>query len=220
DQEGFEKKFLDKVEQVTFSGRYAVMKGQPVYYITERCVFSLTKEGMELIEVAPGIDIEKDILYHMAFKPIMKSKTRLMDERIFMPSPMGLLTDLTELTLEERLTYDEAENLFFVNFEGHKIRTANDIRAIEEMVTQICSPLGKRVYTIVNYDHFDILPELVEEYTAMVKRVVKKYYSGVTRYTTNTFLRMKLGDALKKRKLAPHIYETRDEARKALQHDE
>ena len=53
----------------------------------------------------------------------------------------------------------------------------------------------------------------------MVKRVVKKYYSGVTRYTTNTFLRMKLGDALKKRKLAPHIYETREEARKALVSD-
>jgi propionate CoA-transferase len=216
DQEGIEKKFLEKVEQVTFSGQYAIMKGQPVYYITERCVFSLTKEGMELIEVAPGIDIEKDILGCMNFKPVMKCKPRLMDERIFAPSSMGLLNDLTELLLEERLTYDADENLFFVNFEGHKIRSSKDIQAIEEMVTRICSPLGKKVYTIVNYDHFDIMPELVDEYTGMVKRVVKKYYSGVTRYTTNTFLRMKLGDALKKRKLAPHIYETRDEARKAL----
>jgi propionate CoA-transferase len=216
DQEGIEKKFLDKVEQVTFSGQYAIMKGQPVYYITERCVFSLTKEGMELIEVAPGIDIGKDILGCMNFIPIMKLKPRLMDERIFAPLPMGLLNDLTELLLEERLTYDADENLFFVNFEGHKIRRSKDIQAIEEMVTKICSPLGKKVYTIVNYDHFDIMPELVDEYTDMVKRVVKKYYSGVTRYTTNTFLRMKLGDALKKRKLALHIYETRDEARKAL----
>ena len=219
DQEGIERKFLGKVEQVTFSGQYAIMKGQPVYYITERCVFSLTKEGMELIEVAPGIDIEKDILGCMNFIPIMKNKPRLMDERIFAPPAMGLLNDLTELLLEERLTYDADENLFFVNFEGHKIRNSKDIKAIEEMVTTICSPLGKKVYTIVNYDHFDIMPELVDEYTDMVKRVVKKYYSGVTRYTTNTFLRMKLGDALKKRKLAPHIYETRDEARKALVSD-
>ncbi len=219
DQEGLEKKFLEKVEQVTFSGQYAIMKGQPVYYITERCVFSLTKEGMELIEVAPGIDIEKDILGCMNFTPIMKNKPRLMDERIFAPPAMGLLNDLTELLLEERLTYDAQENLFFVNFEGHKIRNSEDIRAIEEMVTNICSPLGKKVYTIVNYDHFDIIPELVDEYTDMVKRVVKKFYSGVTRYTTNTFLRMKLGDALKKRKLSPHIYETRDEARRALVSD-
>jgi propionate CoA-transferase len=219
DQEGNERKFLEKVEQVTFSGQYAIMKGQPVYYITERCVFSLTKEGMELIEVAPGIDIEKDILGCMNFMPIMKNKPRLMDERIFASPAMGLLNDLTELLLEERLTYDANENLFFVNFEGHKIKNSKDIKAIEEMVTNICSPLGKKVYTIVNYDHFDIMPELVDEYTDMVKRVVKKYYSGVTRYTTNTFLRMKLGDALKKRKLAPHIYETRDEARKALVSD-
>ena len=216
DQEGVEKKFLEKVEQVTFSGQYAIMKGQPVYYITERCVFSLTKEGMELIEVAPGIDIEKDILDHLDFKPVMKQKPRLMDERIFKHDAMGLLNDITDLALEERLTYDAQENLFFVNFEGHKIRNTQDIKAIEDMVTSICSPLNKKVYTIVNYDNFDIMPELVDEYTDMVKRVVKKYYSGVTRYTTNTFLRMKLGDALKKRKLAPHIYETRDEARKAL----
>jgi propionate CoA-transferase len=171
---------------------------------------------MELIEVAPGIDIEKDILDHLDFKPVMKRKPRLMDERIFKLNAMGLLKDITDLALEERLTYDAQENLFFVNFEGHKIRNTQDIKAIEDMVTSICSPLNKKVYTIVNYDNFDIMPELVDEYTDMVKRVVKKYYSGVTRYTTNTFLRMKLGDALKKRKLAPHIYETRDEARKAL----
>ncbi len=216
DREGTQRKFLRKVEQVTFSGHYARMKGQPVYYITERCVFSLTQNGMELIEVAPGIDIERDILAHMAFRPVMKHKPRLMDQRIFRPAAMGLLNDMTDLSLAERLTYDARENLFFVNFEGHRIRTSEDIQAIEDMVSGICSPLDRKVYTIVNYDNFDILPELVDEYTSMVRRVVRKFYSGVTRYTTNTFLRMKLGDALKKRKLAPHIYETRDEARKAL----
>jgi len=217
DREGSEQKFLDEVEQVTFSGRYARMKGQPVYYITERCVFSLTENGMELVEVAPGVDIEKDIIARMGFRPVMTAEPRLMDERIFMADAMGLLSDITDLSLEERLTYDAQENLFFVNFEGHKVRSKEDIQAIEDMVTRICSPLDRRVYTIVNYDNFDILPELVDDYTSMVKRVVKKFYSGVTRYTTNTFLRMKLGDALKKRKLAPHIYETRSEARKALE---
>jgi propionate CoA-transferase len=216
DQEGSEKKFLNRVEQVTFSGTYAIMKGTPVYYITERCVFALTKHGIELIEVAPGIDIEQDIIARMDFEPIIRKKPRPMDERIFRTKLMGLRDYLTELTLEERLTYDAEENLFFVNFEGYKIKSSKDIKVVEEMVSKILSPLQIKVYTIVNYDNFDILPELVEEYTAMVKRVVKKYYTGVTRYTTNTFLRMKLGDALKKRKLAPHIYETREEAKKAL----
>ena len=219
DQEGTEIKFLDAVEQVTFSGRYAIMKGTPVYYITERCVFLLTKKGMELTEVAPGIDIEQDIVKHMGFVPVISKKLRVMDAKIFRTGPMGLRDYLTELSLEERLTYDPEENLFFVNFEGHKIKNSKDIKAIEDMVTRICSPLDKKVYTIVNYDNFDILPDLVDEYTAMVNKVVKKFYSGVTRYTTNTFLRMKLGDALKKRKLAPHIYETKEEARKALVSD-
>jgi len=76
--------------------------------------------------------------------------------------------------------------------------------------------LGKKVFAIVNYDNFSILPELVDEYTDMVKGLVERFYSGVTRYTTSAFLRMKLGDALLKRRVAPHIYESREEARKAL----
>jgi len=81
-QEGRNKKFLQDVEQITFSGEYAAKIGQPVLYVTERAVFRLTKEGVELIEVAPGIDIEKDILQHMDFKPIIKN-VRVMDPAIF-----------------------------------------------------------------------------------------------------------------------------------------
>ena len=220
DQEGTEKKFLDAVEHVTFSGKYAVQKGTPVLYVTERCVFSLTKKGMELIEVAPGIDIEKDILSHMDFKPVMRKPPRLMDKRIFMPEPMRLKDDLMSLSMEERLTYDPEENLFFVNFEGLRIRTREDIREVEEKVIAILTPLGKKVGAIVNYDNFDITPELVDEYTTMVKRVVQKFYTGVTRYTTNTFFRVKLGDALKKRKLPPHIYESREQAKRALEEED
>lgn len=216
DQEGKVKKFIDHVEQITFSGKYAVMKNQTVLYITERCVFSLTKEGMELIEVAPGIDIEKDILPWMHFKPIIKLPVRLMDERIFRHEPMGLKEDLLALTLEERLIYHPAENIFFVNFEGHSIKTRKDIQEAKEAVEKILIPLEKKVYTIVNYDNFSILPDLVEEYTEMVKYLGNKYYTGVTRYTTSTFLRMKLGNALQKRGVKPHIYESSEEAREAL----
>ena len=216
DKEGKAKKFIRQVEQVTFSGKYAIMKNQPVLYITERCVFSLTKEGMELIEVAPGIDVEKDILPLMDFKPVIREPLGLMDERIFRVEPMGLREDLLTIPLDERLIYDFEENLFFVNFEGHAIKTRKDIRDAKEAVEKILAPLGKKVHTIVNYDNFTILPDLVEEYTEMVKYLVNKYYSGVTRYTTSTFLRMKLGDALQKRGVKPHIYESHEEAHKAL----
>jgi propionate CoA-transferase len=215
-REGRVKKFVKAVEHVTFSGAYAISKGQPVRYVTERCVFSLTADGMELIEVAPGIDIEKEILQQMAFDPIIKGTPAVMDERIFSPEPMGLKGDLFAVALEKRLVYDPKENLFFVNFEGYAIRTPKEIEAVREAVARILAPLGHRVYAIVNYDNFSIQPELVEEYTDMVKALVNRYYTGVTRYTTSTFLRMKIGEALKERRLSPHIYESREEAEAAL----
>ena len=81
---------------------------------------------------------------------------------------------------------------------------------------KIVAPVNQKVYTIVNYDNFTILPDIVDAYTDMVKYLVNNFYSGVTRYTTSTFLRLKLGDALKKRDVAPHIYESGEEARRAL----
>ncbi len=88
--EGKAKKFLEQVEQITFSGQYAQKVKQPVMYITERAVFELTADGMMLIEIAPGVDLEKDILALMDFKPIISPNLRTMDERIFRDEPMGL----------------------------------------------------------------------------------------------------------------------------------
>ena len=90
--EGVMKKFVKDVEQVTFNGRYAAEQGSEVFYVTERCVFKLVKTGIELIEVAPGIDIERDILAHMDFRPIIQTPI-VMDARIFRPEPMGLTAE-------------------------------------------------------------------------------------------------------------------------------
>ena len=90
DQEGKSDKFLKEVEQITFSGKYASETGQPVMYITERAVFELRPDGMYLTEVAPGIDIQTQILDHMGFVPKMDGQPKLMDARIFMDEPMGL----------------------------------------------------------------------------------------------------------------------------------
>jgi propionate CoA-transferase len=129
---------------------------------------------------------------------------------------MGLKNDLLTLRLEERLSYDPHENLFFINFEGFDVNTRELIGKIRVAVETILESIGHKVYTIVNYDNFNILPDLMDEYTDMVKYLIGRYYTGVTRYTTSTFLRMKLGDALQQRELAPHIYESSEEARKAL----
>ena len=89
-QEGRAQKLVDHVEQITFSGAYARRKGQRVLYITERAVFRLAPEGVELIEIAPGMDLERDILAHMGFRPIISPNLREMDKRIFRDIPMGL----------------------------------------------------------------------------------------------------------------------------------
>jgi len=216
EQEGAFKKFLKQVEHVTFSGAYAQSNQQPVLYITERCVFRLTQQGMTLTEIAPGIDLEQDILAQMDFKPVIASDLKSMDARIFRSEPMNLAPDLLSLKLEDRLTFDAQENIFFVNFEGYAVKTRQEITNIQQAVENVVKPLSQRVHTIVNYDNFSILPELVDEYTEMVKYLMDNFYSGVTRYTTSAFLRMKLGDALKKRSVAPHIYENSEEASQAL----
>ena len=82
-QEGKAKKFIKKVEQITFSGFYAKKVGQPVKYITERCVFELHDDGLHLTEVAPGIDIRTQILDLMDFEPVIDGEVKTMDSRIF-----------------------------------------------------------------------------------------------------------------------------------------
>jgi propionate CoA-transferase len=88
--EGKVHKFVQAVEQLTFSGRYAAQRHQPVLYITERCVFELTPNGMMLTEVAPGIDVDRDILAHMDFVPQISPTLKKMSPKIFQPAPMGL----------------------------------------------------------------------------------------------------------------------------------
>jgi propionate CoA-transferase len=89
-QEGKSKKFVKEVEQITFSGTYAAKVGQPVTYITERAVFELRKDGVYLTEIAPGIDLQTQILDLMDFTPKMDGEPKLMDERIFKDEIMGL----------------------------------------------------------------------------------------------------------------------------------
>jgi len=90
-KEGTTRKFVQEVEHRTFSGAVAFKQGQRVLYITERCVFRLTAKGLELIEIAPGIDLDRDILAHMDFVPAIAPDLHPMHECIFLAEPMGLL---------------------------------------------------------------------------------------------------------------------------------
>jgi propionate CoA-transferase len=89
-REGRHRKFIPAVGQISFSADYAREKGQSVLYVTERAVFELGEHGLRLIEIAPGIDLEKEVLAQMDFKPEISPNLRTMDARIFQPEPMGL----------------------------------------------------------------------------------------------------------------------------------
>jgi propionate CoA-transferase len=90
ENEGKSKKFIKNVEQITFSGDYARDVNQQVLYITERAVFRLTEVGVELVEIAPGVELKKDILDQMDFEPIMPTELKIMDKRIFEEKLMNL----------------------------------------------------------------------------------------------------------------------------------
>jgi len=214
--DGRAQKFVEQVEHRTFSGAEANRRNKPVLYITERCVFRLGPKGLELTEIAPGVDLERDILSRMAFRPVMDAEPVLMDERIFADGPMNLRPDLLELPLEARLHYEAANNLFFVNFEGLAVRSDADIERIRQQVEKQLTPVGHKVYAVVNYDRFSILPELTEHYIAMVKNVTERHYIDVTRYTSSAFLRLKLGEALTRGSVVPHMYSTADDAQAHL----
>ena len=214
-QEGRAKKFVKQVEQITFSGAFAQQRHQPVLYVTERCVFQLTPGGLELIEVARGIDIEKDILLNMDFKPIIDNPTP-MDRRLFIDEPMELLSDLMNLKLWERVSYDEDRNLLFLNLEGWSVRKKSDIDDLTKVLVDACKKAGRRVNAVVNHDGCRIAEDLYDDYAAMIAYMLEHYYASTTRYTTSTFMRLKMQEALSKRGLAPHVFERAAEAHRAI----
>ncbi|MCI9332931.1 MAG: acyl CoA:acetate/3-ketoacid CoA transferase [Oscillibacter sp.] len=93
-QEGKYKKFVKKVRQVSFSAKRAIALGQQVTYLTERAVFELTKEGLMLTEIAPGVDLEKDVLQQMEFKPLIAPNLKIMDSRLFKDAPMNIRAEI------------------------------------------------------------------------------------------------------------------------------
>ena len=210
-KEGKFFKFVDQVGQITFSGEYAMERQQEVLYVTERCVFRLSDSGLELTEVAPGIDIERDIIRKMPFVPRVSGPIE-MDASIFRPEPMELRDRLLDIHIDDRISYDAAKNTVFLNFAGMRVRNEADLVAIKEAVDGTLAPLGRRVYSIVNYERFVADDDIMDKYMDLVKYVEDKYYISVSRHTNSGFLRLKLGKELGKRKVSSKIYETSEEA--------
>lgn len=212
-QEGKAKKFLKQVEQITFSGSVAQQKKQPVIFVTERCVFGLSADGIELREIAPGVEIERDILPNIEFEPIITNPST-MDLRLFSSDVMGLKDEMLSMSLDDRIYYNAAINTIFLNFAGLRVRTKKEINDMQEAVEKRMRAVGNRMHSVVNYDNFVIDEDVMKDYADLVKYIDETYYLSVHRYTTSAFLRLKLGKELGKRNLSPRVYETVEEAQR------
>ncbi|MFY7856767.1 MAG: acyl CoA:acetate/3-ketoacid CoA transferase [Rubrivivax sp.] len=200
--EGRSAKFRAAVEQVTFAGRRAAARGQPVLYVTERCVFTLGEHGLALTEVAPGIDIERDIVAHMGFRPWI-DQPRTMDLSIFQPGPMGLRDRLLNIPLARRVHLDAARTVLFLDFQHLQVRSEADVRAIQTAVEAACTALPCKVHAVVNYDGFRLADAVAPAYAEMAREMEARFYARVTRYASAAFDRLRLSRTLGA-PIAPH----------------
>ena len=199
-QEGKVKKFVDQVEHITFSGDFARETGQPVLYVTERCVFSVGANGMELIEVAPGIDVENDILAHMDFMPYI-SNVRPMDGRIFREEMMGIKQARTEMPMDQRISLDHEQGRLIINLRLLKLTSRLEILQIKQRIEEVCESFNQPVEMMAFYDGFEIKESLQDEYTDMISSIDKSLYKSLVHYTRDPFIRLKFGAELRKRQV-------------------
>ncbi len=202
--EGRIPKFVETIGQTTFSAAYARQFRQDVLYVTERCVFRLGEDGLALVEVAPGIDVERDIRRLLPFEPKIDDP-RVMDAAVFRAGPMRLRERMLDTRMEDRLSYDQHTNTVYMDYSGLRVRGAADLQAIGTAVDALLAPLNRRVHSIVNYERFSCDDDVFDQYLDLVKRVEETYYLSVKRYTSGAFLRHKLGTELAKRQVSSEV---------------
>src|SRR5262249_45223730 len=139
-REGRHPKFVSALDEITFSGRVAAEEEREILYVTERCVFRLGEHGLELVEVAPGIDVERDIVGRLPF-PLRTTHIASMESGIFRPEILGLRARLLDIRIEDRISYNAESNTVFLNYAGMHVRTTEDLRRIKDTVDRTLGPL-------------------------------------------------------------------------------
>jgi propionate CoA-transferase len=199
-QEGTVTKFVDQVFETTFSGDVAVKRGQEVWYITERAVFrrSAAHKVIELVEIAPGVDLQKDILDHMEFKPAISKDLKIMDRRIFKTEKMNVLGEMFG-TFQDKFSYNEEDHIGFLDLFGITLTTEEDVRWFYKTFRSVLAPLVEAkgpINLVVNYNGFDLRKGLEEAYFSGAKAIEKDMFKTVKRYSGDAFSRAKLGKQL------------------------
>jgi propionate CoA-transferase len=198
-QEGTVKKFVQEVFEITFSGDEAVRQGQAVYYVSERAVFvrSSAHATIELVEIAPGVDLQRHILDQMDFAPVVSPHLKEMDPHIFRRAKMGIMAEMFG-SLQDRCTYHPSDHTLFINMFVIIIDNESDISCIVNGLASIVAPLVAKsgpIHVVSNYDGFDIRDGLEEAYSHAVKEQLEiPYYESIRQFAGKAFRRALLGE--------------------------
>jgi propionate CoA-transferase len=143
----------------------------------------------------------------MGFRPLVRDPLP-MDARIFQTAAMGLDATLLDRPLAERFTLDSERSMLFIDFAGYRVRDRGDVEAVRDQVARVVGPFGHKVEAIIDYDGCSIDSAMEQAWFDMAREVQGGFYTSASRYTTSAFMRLKLGDALQRREMAPHVFET------------
>lgn len=207
--EGKVQKYRNEIFEKTFSADQAMLNGQKVYYVTERAVFQRTSDHdiLELVEIAPGVDLEKDILAHMEFKPVISPDLKLMDSRIFKDEKMNIRDDVFG-SLEDRATYKAEDHSVYLDLFGVSLQSAEDIKkffgSLEKIFSRYAEGGKNKFHAYLNYDGFDVRSGLEETYGEYALDMQTKYFASVKRFAGKAFRRAKLGTKIRISRQDPH----------------
>ena len=151
----------------------------------------LTDAGVEVVEIAPGLDLQHDLLDAMDFQPIVSDDLRIMDPAIYGAGVMGLAQSRL-VSWKDRFTYEPEGNIIFCNFEGLSLQTPSEAQELKGHLDAAFEGVGHPVHVVVNYDNFEVLSPARERFFNMIRENEPHVLSRV-RYSTNAFFRRRIG---------------------------
>ncbi|MFN8609228.1 MAG: CoA-transferase [Vulcanimicrobiota bacterium] len=207
-------KLVAAVGQITFNGSYARSLGQRVLYITERAVFSMQPEGLTLVEIAPGVDLQTQVLDRLPFAVRLADPIKTMDAGLFAPERIGL-TRLGKRPVSERVRYRPEQNTLYLNLEGLEFHSADEVHEFERQLLPHFNFAGK-VQAVINYERFQISEAAAAAWFELVERNTQTYFSSSTRLASSLFFCRQMGEEFERRRFPLKQGERRGEHEPAL----
>lgn len=185
-------KLVETVGQITFNGDYARQKGQRVLYVTERAVFSLEPEGLVLMEIAPGVDLQTQVLNRLPFPVKVSPTLQTMDSAYFGKAKIGL-TRLGKRSVADRVRYRPEENALYLNLEGLEFHNADQVHEFELQLLPHLNFPG-RVEAVINYDRFYLAEAAAAAWFDLVERNSQTYFNRSTRHSSSLLFCREMGE--------------------------